>query len=195
MIESCNNLIFRPVQPLNGRQVEYYVENKPEPSEQRSFSWSLWRRGFHYHRCRSRGRDVPITVCSVYFFGLLNETNSNGPQRGQKMYVSPPPQNSIHFWNGLKTTSRSTKKNICLKICLLLNYTLTHSMTRIARGREALFQCDPPVTFHDLSSNFISPSPSHFSNFYYLNLWYPGESKNKTIVEQTHSNENETHHH
>ena len=129
MIRSFNNFIFRPVQPLNGRQVEYYVENKPEPSEQRSFSWSLWRRDLHYHRCRSLWRDVSINVCSMYFFGLLNETNSNGQQRGQKMYVTPPPQNSIRFW----------------------------------RGREAVFQCHPPVTFFDPSSNFFSPSPSHFS--------------------------------
>ena len=61
MIRSFNNFIFRPVQPLNGRQVEYYVENKPEPSEQRSFSWSLWRRGFHCHCCRSCWRDVPTS--------------------------------------------------------------------------------------------------------------------------------------
>ena len=61
MIRSFNNFIFRPVQPLNGRQVEYYVENEPELSEQRSFSWSLWRRGFHCHRCRSCWRDVPTS--------------------------------------------------------------------------------------------------------------------------------------
>ena len=119
------------------------------------------------------------------FFWLLNETNSNGPQRGQKTYVYTTNSKLNTFLKWFKNDFKKHKEEYMsknLSVTQLYNDPLNDQDSQREGGTVSVWP----------SSNFFSPSQSHLSSF--LNFWYPGESMDKTIIERTHSNKNDTQH-